>query len=103
MEEIKEILSFNESITNIISTIIYGGASRLVNVLFKGHLALDALDALMFAIQVNAQLIANQLRFMGENNYTIFITTSTYEFIGYGTGGASYPTYKAKNISYNYK
>lgn len=40
---------------------------------------------------------------MGENNYTVFVTTSIYEFIGYGTGGSSYPTYKLKTAEYSYK
>jgi len=40
---------------------------------------------------------------MGENNYTVFVTTSTYEFIGYRIGGSSYPTYKLKIAEYSYR
>ena len=103
IDEIKEALLFNDEITAITSSVIYGGASRLVSLLFKGHPALKLVDALVYTIELNSALIANQLKFMGENNYTVFVTTSIYEFIGYGTGGSSYPTYKLKTAEYSYK
>lgn len=40
---------------------------------------------------------------MGENNYTVFVTTSIYEFIGYRIDGSSYPVYKLKTVEYSYK
>lgn len=103
VDEIKKTLLYNEAITNITNTVIYAGASKLVRYFFKGHPALTAVDVLMGVIQTNAKLIANQLNFMGENGYTVFVTTATYEFVGYGTGGISYPTYKFKTAEYSYK
>ena len=79
IDEIKEALLFNDEITAITSSVIYGGASRLVSLLFKGHPALKVVDALVYTIELNSALIANQLKFMGENNYTVFVTTSTKE------------------------
>lgn len=91
--DIKKQLKTSESILNLSDNALYRICSFIVG-------SLVSLPAGVAAYVFNEMLIANRnalnsiLVKMEKQGKTYMNVVSTYQFIGYGTGGSSYPTYK---------
>lgn len=91
--DIKRQLRVTESILNLSDSALYRICSFIAG-------SLVSLPAGVAAYAFNEMLIANRntlksvLAQMERQGKSYMKVVSTYQFIGYGTGGSSYPTYK---------
>ena len=102
LDDLQNRLNANEGFTNITESDIYGIASELAKMIFKNVPALKVIDALSTLVKVDSKLILEKIRYMVDNNYTVFVTVATYEYAGY-MPGSSYPTYTIKSVEYHYE
>lgn len=95
-EDLNEQLKANESISNLSNSAFYRIATFIAGCV--------SLPAGVTLYVFNEMLIANKsalkalMKKMDEGSEIKII--STYDFMGYGTGGSSYPTYKLSSQTY---
>ena len=87
----------NAALPILCATLVEKGTYILKNVP-----ALKVIDALSTIVKVDSKLILEKIRYMVDNNYTVFVTVATYEYAGY-MPGSSYPTYTIKSVEYHYE
>ena len=74
LDDLQNRLNANEGFTNITESDIYGIASELAKMIFKNVPALKVIDALSTIVKVDSKLILEKIRYMVDNNYTVFVT-----------------------------
>lgn len=99
--DLKSRLGVDENFGNITGGLVAGWAGTIAGWIFKNAPAGTTLLVLQTAVQLDAYLIANKLNYMIHNGYNYFVTTSTYEYVGY-LPGSSYPSYKFVSETYSY-
>ena len=101
-DELLSVFDEAETLLDVTSSTIFLVANNLIGYIFKDKPPVVLATSLLDLLQASANVLEDTLHRMETHIANILTTTSLYEYVGY-MPGSSYPTYKAKNISYSYK
>ncbi|BDA09039.1 MAG: hypothetical protein SO083_08580 [Megamonas funiformis] len=101
-DELLSVFDEAETLLDVTSSTIFLVANNLIGYIFKDKPPVVLATSLLDLLQASANVLEDTLHRMEMHNANILTTTTVYEYVGY-MPGSSYPTYKAKNISYSYK
>lgn len=101
-DELLSVFDEAEALLDVTSSTIFLVANNLIGYIFKDKPPVVLATSLLDLLQASANVLEDTLHRMETHNANILTTTTVYEYVGY-MPGSSYPTYKAKNISYSYK